>query len=66
MITLGDKWNSGGTRIHYYQALLTFTTGSHRLQGGYRRTNAGFNCSGGVCRFVPASRGFSFIYNYNF
>ena len=29
-------------------------------------TDAGFNCSGGVCRWVPATRGFTFSYNYSF
>ena len=33
---------------------------------GYGRTRAGFNCSGGVCRYVPATRGFQISYNYNF
>ena len=66
MITVSDLWNCGKTDVHYYQGLLTFNTGSHRLQAGYGRTRAGYNCSGGVCRYVPASRGFTLSYNYNF
>lgn len=66
MFTVSDMWNCGETKIHYYQALVTYNLKSHRLQAGYGRTNAGFNCSGGVCRWVPATRGFTLSYNYSF
>lgn len=66
MVTVSDMYNCGATDIHYYQGSVTFTTGSHRLQAGYGRTRAGYNCSGGVCRYVPASKGFTLSYNYNF
>ena len=66
MFTISDEWNCGATDIHYYQALVTYNLGSHRIQAGYGRTRAGYNCSGGVCRYVPSSRGFTLSYNYNF
>ena len=66
MITLSDMYNSGETRVHYYQGLVTYNTGAHRLQAGYGRTRAGYNCSGGVCRWIPAQKGFTLSYNYNF
>ena len=66
MITLSDMWNCGETDTHYYQGLVTYNAGSHRIQVGYGRTRAGFNCSGGVCRYVPAQKGFTVSYNYNF
>lgn len=66
MFTVSDLWNNGSTKIHYYQGLITFNTGSHRLQAGYGRTRAGYNCSGGVCRYIPATKGFTLSYNYNF
>jgi hypothetical protein len=78
MFTLSDLWNCGdasaetlasgeeNTHLHYYQALVTYNIGSHRLQAGYGRTRAGYNCSGGVCRYVPATKGFTLSYNYNF
>ena len=66
MFTVSDMWNNGDTKIHYYQGLVTFNAGSHRLQAGYGRTRAGYNCSGGVCRYVPATKGFTLSYNYNF
>jgi len=66
MITISDQWNSGVTDIHYYQGLVTYNTGAHRLQVGYVRTQAGYSCSGGVCRWIPAQKGFTLSYNYNF
>ncbi len=66
MFTVSDMWNCGETKVHYYQALVTYSLKSHRIQAGYGRTDDGFNCSGGVCRWVPATRGFTLSYNYTF
>ncbi|HEY9551803.1 MAG TPA: DUF6029 family protein [Prevotella sp.] len=66
MLTVSDLYNCGGTEVHYYQGQLTYSVKAHRIQLGYGRTRAGYNCSGGVCRYVPASKGFALSYNYNF
>ena len=75
MVSLSDMWNCGNsdpvyyvenTHYHYYQGSITYSIKSHRIQLGYVRNRAGFNCSGGVCRRVPASRGVTLSYNYNF
>ena len=66
MFTVSDQWNNGSTDIHYYMASVTGTYKSNRLLVGYGRTRAGYNCAGGVCRYVPASRGFQLSYNYTF
>ena len=66
MITLSDLYNVGETHLHYYKGSVTFAAKSHRVQLGYGRTKAGYNCSGGVCRYVPASKGWMLSYNYNF
>ena len=66
MFTVSDMWNWGSTNNHYYQASATYNYKSHRLQVGFGRTRAGFNCSGGVCRYVPETKGFTASYNYNF
>ena len=66
MLSVSDMYNAGETELHYYQGGVAFSTGAHRLQLGYGRTRAGYNCSGGVCRYVPASKGVSLSYNYNF
>ncbi len=66
MITVSDQWNCGSTDTHYYMFSVTGNYKANRLMVGYGRTRAGYNCSGGVCRYVPASRGFQISYNYNF
>lgn len=66
MFTVSDMWNTGETDIHYYMASVTATYKAHRLMVGYGKTRAGFNCSGGVCRYVPASKGLNVSYNYTF
>lgn len=66
MFTVNDMWNCGETDLHFYQALVTYSLKSHRIQAGYGRTDDGYNCSGGVCRWVPASKGFTLSYNYTF
>ncbi len=67
MFGVSDYWNCGkGNNDHYYMLNVTGNYRNNRLMLGYGRTREGFNCSGGVCRFVPASRGFQLTYNYNF
>lgn len=66
MLSASDMYNVGETHVHYYQGAVAFSTGAHRLQLGYGRTRAGYNCSGGVCRYVPASKGYTLSYNFTF
>lgn len=66
MFTVSDMWNNGESNVHYYMGSVTFNYKVHRLMAGYGRTRAGYNCSGGVCRYVPATRGFQMSYNFNF
>lgn len=66
MFTISDMYNAGETDIHYYMGSVCYTHKAHRLQVGYGKTRAGYNCSGGVCRFVPASKGVQVSYNFNF
>ena len=65
MVSVSDQWNCGETNLHYYMATVTGNYRRNRLMVGYGRTRAGYNCSGGVCRYVPASRGFQLAYSYN-
>lgn len=66
MFTVSDMYNNGSTDLHYYMGAVSYTYKAHRLQVAYARTRAGFNCSGGVCRWIPASKGFQVSYNFNF
>ena len=66
MVTISDMYNAGSSHLHYYQAFITSNWNAHRIQIGYGRTRAGYNCSGGVCRYIPAYKGLTLSYNYNF
>ncbi len=69
MLTISDEYNTGlhgGTDTHYFNILGVWTYKSSRLQLGYGRTSEGLNCSGGVCRKVPAQRGFTASWYYVF
>lgn len=74
MFTVSDMYgkpaiNGGleyGDKVHYYMGSVTFNYEAHRIMAGYGRTRAGYNCSGGVCRYVPASKGVNISYNYSF
>ena len=81
MFTISDQYNanvpyytenkqvddSKGTHSqHYLLGSVTATYKAHRLQLSYGKTRAGYNCSGGVCRFVPAIYCMTVSYNYNF
>lgn len=66
MFTVSDMWNCGGAGTHYYMAGIAGNYRANRLMVSYGRTRAGFNCSGGVCRYVPAQRGFQIAYTFNF
>jgi hypothetical protein len=46
-------------RQNYYGSQFIYVKESNRLTIGYSRQRAGILCVGGVCRFVPASNGFS-------
>ena len=52
------------TNEHYYTVAATYTHGAHRVMAGYTKTREGFNCSGGVCRYVPKQEGVSLTYNF--
>lgn len=66
MVTLTDTKNFGGSKHNYYSAMVTYVYRANRFSLSYGRTRAGFNCSGGVCRWTPATKGFSLTYNYAF
>lgn len=52
-----DMYNHGSTRMHYYNAGVSYSYKWIRVAAGYGRYRAGFICSGGVCRQIPAYTG---------
>lgn len=69
-LCISGQWmyNIGGaaqaTHEHFYTVAATYTHGAHRLLVGYTKTREGYNCSGGICRFVPRQEGVSMSYNF--
>ena len=61
-----DMWNHGSTKLHYYNAGVSWSMGNYRLSAGYGRYKAGFICSGGVCREIPAYTGANLALNISF
>ncbi len=65
-VSVSDMWNTGKTGLHYYMFAVTGNYKSNRLMVSYGRTRQGVNCTGGVCRTVPAMHGLQVAYSYNF
>ena len=69
-LVLSGQWmyNIGyaheATHEHYYTVAATYTHGAHRVMAGYTKTREGFNCSGGICRYVPKQQGVTLTYNF--
>lgn len=66
MISLSDQYNVGTTKKHYYMFSGAYSYEGHRVMLGVGKTRAGINCSGGVCRFMPATQGFYLSYSLQF
>lgn len=58
-----DMYNYGNDhvekRVHYYNVGGSYRKGSSRIALNYGRQRGGLVCVGGVCRFVPESKGIS-------
>lgn len=54
-----DLYNYGDTKNHYYNVGASITNNATRFSLGFGKQRAGLFCVGGVCRFVPASYGFT-------
>lgn len=61
-----DMWNHGFSKLHYYNGGVSFSMSNIRLAAGYGRYKAGFICSGGVCREIPAYTGANITLNISF
>lgn len=53
----GDMYNHGREKVHYYSGGVSFTHSGTRVALSYGRNRAGYVCSGGVCRYMPAYTG---------
>ena len=66
MFTISEQYNLGTTKQHYPMFAVTGLIKAHRLMLGIGRTRKGINCSGGVCRMMPETKGVFFSYNFSF
>ena len=56
-IFASDMYNHGESKLHYYNGGVSYAINHLRVAAGYGRYRAGFICSGGVCREIPAYTG---------
>ena len=56
-IYASDMWNHGSTGMHYYNGGVSYSRSRTKVTLGYGRYKAGYICSGGVCRQIPAYTG---------
>lgn len=66
IFTFSDSYNIGGSGENYPLGSVAYSTGTHRIQLSGGKQRAGYNCAGGVCRYIPATKGFSLGYTVNF
>ena len=61
-----DMYNHGSSKVHYYNAGVSYAKGRTRVALGYGRYKKGYICSGGVCRTIPAYTGANFTITTSF
>lgn len=58
-IALIDEVNLGKRPdVHYYTLSASYTKGKYKFLFNYGRQSEGYQCAGGICRYVPAYNGF--------
>ncbi len=65
-----DQYNYGhynpAKRLHYVTTSMGYVKNTTRITVGYGKQRAGIFCVGGICRFVPASNGFTLAVSTSF
>ena len=68
--TLSGEWmyNIGfapdANNEHFYTVSATYSYKAHHVMAGYTKTQERYQCSGGVCRWVPRQEGVCVSYSY--
>ncbi len=65
-VYVSDMYNTGMSKVHYYDSGVSYSKGRTRVQLGYGRHRAGYVCSGGVCRYSPAYTGVNLLLTTSF
>lgn len=56
-VSVQDMWNYGSTKIHYINGSVSYSYSKVRAALNFGRFKEGYQCSGGVCRVIPAYTG---------
>lgn len=64
--SVSDMWNYGFTRTHYFNGGVSYSHGHTRVGLNFGRFREGYQCSGGVCRLIPAYTGANFTLTTSF
>jgi len=51
------NYGNDDKKVHYFNVGTTYTKSSTRMSLSYGRQRGGLLCVGGVCRYVPPSKG---------
>ena len=65
-IYVSDMFNHGSTMLNYYNGGVAYTRSRTRVALNYGRYKAGYICSGGVCRQIPAYTGLNLTVTTSF
>jgi len=61
-VAIIDEYNIGNTdqsmRKHFYTISITYVKEGSKFIFTYGKQNEGYQCAGGICRYVPANNGF--------
>ena len=56
-VSVQDMWNYGDTKTHYINGSVSYSYSKVRAALNFGRFKEGYQCSGGVCRVIPAYTG---------
>ena len=56
-VSIQDMWNYGDTKTHYVNGSVSYSYSKVRAALNFGRFKEGYQCSGGVCRVIPAYTG---------
>lgn len=66
MYNLDETEANSFTKTNYYSAGFSYLKNRTRIQLSYGRNRAGYVCSGGACRYMPAYTGLNLVITSSF
>lgn len=65
-VFVSDMFNHGSSKIHYFNAGVSYVHSRTRIALSYGRNRKGYICSGGVCRQIDAYTGANLVFTTSF